>query len=116
MIEVTDLVIHQVEFEASKRIPKPIGLYVGIRGGGCNGFEYVFEWRDILPDVPERKNLWPPFTTGMTNQVTIYTDPKSYIYLDNSILDFKKTLVDRGFYWKNPNQTGECGCGKSIQF
>lgn len=116
MIQVSDKAISQIELEASKLNPKPIGMYVGIKGGGCHGFSYVFEWSYTLPGIPERQNISPLFTTPMTHQITIYTDPKSYIYLDNSILDYKLTLIDRGFYWQNPNQKGNCGCGQSVQF
>jgi iron-sulfur cluster assembly protein len=108
MIQVTELAIQEIQAQANKRNPKPKALRLGIRGGGCSGFEYLFEWSDKNSDGTDIIFLAGTFP--------IFVDPKSWIYLDNSILDFKKTLVDRGFYWQNPNQTGSCGCGKSIQF
>ena len=67
------------------------GLRVGIRGGGCTGFSYLFEWSDSEPR-PEDKVL--SFEDG---QVRVFVDPKSFIYLDGSTLEYATTLMARGF-------------------
>lgn len=108
MITVSDKAIQEIESLAAKRDPKPIALRVGIIGGGCSGFQYLFEWSDKQQDDHD--------TVIAAGDLQIYIDYKSLIYLDNSILDYKSTLVDRGFYWQNPNQKGSCGCGLSVQF
>jgi len=86
------------------------GLRVGIRGGGCTGFSYLFEWSDAEPR-PEDRVL--SFEDG---QVRVFVDPKSALYLEGSTLDYATTLMARGFKWVNPNVKGSCGCGESVQF
>jgi iron-sulfur cluster assembly protein len=94
---------------AAARDRKPTGLRVGIRGGGCTGFSYLFEWSDVEPRAQDRVI---PVEGGMR----VFIDPKSLVFLRGSTLDFKKTLMQRGFTWVNPNAKGSCGCGESVQF
>jgi iron-sulfur cluster assembly protein len=94
---------------AAARDRKPTGLRVGIRGGGCTGFSYLFEWSDTEPRVQDQVI---PVEGGMR----VFIDPKSLVFLRGSTLDFKKTLMQRGFTWVNPNSKGSCGCGESVQF
>jgi iron-sulfur cluster assembly protein len=109
-VSVTPRAIEEIKKAAAKRATPPRGLRVGIRGGGCTGFSYLFEWSDAEPR-PEDKVL--AFEDGA---VRVFIDPKSLIYLDNSTLDYATTLMARGFKWVNPNVKGECGCGESVQF
>ena len=46
----------------------------------------------------------------------VFVDPKSFVFLDGSTLDYATTLMARGFKWVNPNAKGTCGCGESVQF
>lgn len=94
---------------AAARDRKPTGLRVGIRGGGCTGFSYLFEWSDAEPRAQDQVI---PVEGGMR----VFIDPKSLVFLRGSTLDFKKTLMQRGFTWVNPNSKGSCGCGESVQF
>jgi iron-sulfur cluster assembly protein len=48
--------------------------------------------------------------------VRVFIDPKSYIYLDGSTLEYQTTMMGRGFKFTNPNVKGTCGCGESVQF
>ena len=109
-VEVTERAINEIKKASSARATRPKGLRVGIRGGGCTGFSYLFEWSDSEPR-PEDKVL--SFEDG---QVRVFVDPKSYIYLDGSTLEYQTTLVNRGFKFINPNVKGSCGCGESVQF
>jgi len=94
---------------AAARDRKPAGLRVGIRGGGCTGFSYLFEWSDTEPRAQDR-------VITVEGGMRVFIDPKSLVFLRGSTLDFKKTLMQRGFAWVNPNAKGSCGCGESVQF
>ena len=48
--------------------------------------------------------------------VRVFVDPKSFIYLDGSTLEYQTTMMGRGFKFTNPNAKGTCGCGESVQF
>ena len=109
-VGVTDKAVAEIKKAAAGRATPPKGLRVGIRGGGCTGFSYLFEWSDAEPR-PEDQVL--SFEDGA---VRVFIDPKSNVFLDGSTLDFATTLMARGFKWVNPNVKGTCGCGESVQF
>ena len=109
-ISVSERAVDEIKRAAAKRQSTPKGLRVGIRGGGCTGFSYLFEWSDKEPR-PEDNVL--DFEEG---RVRVFVDPKSFIYLNGSTLDYATTLMARGFKWTNPNAKGTCGCGESVQF
>ena len=48
--------------------------------------------------------------------VRVVVDPKSFVYLDGTELDFFSGLMGHGFKFNNPNVKGTCGCGESVQF
>jgi iron-sulfur cluster assembly protein len=109
-VEVTERAVNEIKKASSTRANRPKGLRVGIRGGGCTGFSYLFEWSDSEPR-PEDKVL--SFEDGT---VRVFIDPKSYVYLDGSTLEYSTTLMARGFKFINPKVKNTCGCGESISF
>jgi iron-sulfur cluster assembly protein len=109
-IQVTEKAIAAIKSAAAKRPTTPKGLRVGIRGGGCTGFSYLFEWSDA-DARPEDRVL--AFEGGTVN---VFIDPKSFTFLDGSTLDFASTLMATGFKWVNPNVKSTCSCGESVQF
>jgi iron-sulfur cluster assembly protein len=109
-IAVTDRAVSEIKKAAAARSQPPQGLRVGIRGGGCTGFTYLFEWSDAEPR-PEDKVL--SFEDG---KVRVFVDPKSYVYLDGSTLEYATSMVSRGFKFVNPQVKSACGCGESVSF
>lgn len=109
-IAVSERAVAEIKKAAAQRAVPPKGLRVGIRGGGCTGFSYLFEWSDADPR-PEDKVL--SFEDG---HVRVFVDPKSALYLDGSTLEYQSSLMGRGFKFVNPNVKGTCGCGESVQF
>ena len=82
-----------------------IFLRVGVKGGGCSGFSYIL-------DLTENKNDHDEVIEE--HGVKIVCDPKSYLYLNGTEIDFKDEMMGRGFVFKNPNATTTCGCGSSF--
>ena len=83
-----------------------LGLRVGVKGGGCNGYAYVF---DYATKVREGKDLVFDF-----DGLTLVVDTKSLELLRGATLDFESKLVGYGFKWRNPNAADACGCGDSF--
>ena len=81
------------------------GLRLGVKGGGCSGMSYSVGF-DAHPR--ERDNI---FTF---EDVRVFIDPKSFIYLQGMTLDYEETLIRQGFNFINPNSTRSCGCGSSF--
>lgn len=79
---------------------------LGVRGGGCSGFNYVIEFSD---DPPRAKD-----TVNELDGVKFYVDKKSLIYLAGSTLDYEHTLMFQGFRFRNPQEATRCGCGHSF--
>lgn len=81
-------------------------LRIGIRAGGCSGFEYDFAF------VPEVDTT----TVHVSQQhgVQVAVDKKSGLLLDGTTIGFYEGLDKRGFTFDNPNAVKSCGCGSSF--
>ena len=99
-----------------------IHLRVGVKGGGCSGFnylldltestkdsdetwEYSFQMAEVVEDGPEEMHDFA---------LRVVCDPKSYLYLNGTEIDFKDEIMGRGFVFNNPNANATCGCGSSF--
>ena len=49
-----------------------------------------------------------------SNGVRLVCDPKSFLYLNGTQVDFEESLMGRGFKFGNPNANKTCGCGESF--
>jgi len=81
------------------------GLRLGVKGGGCSGMSYSVGF-DVHPR--ETDNI---FTF---ENVRVFIDPKSFVYLQGMTLDYEETLIRQGFNFINPNSSRSCGCGSSF--
>jgi iron-sulfur cluster assembly protein len=121
-IDVTEAAIRQIAKLWGKRVAEgktPAGLRVGLRGGGCDGFSYLFEWADGEPQARDHVFAFavPAEVTAATvAEVKVFVDKKSLIYLQGTTLNFVTGLMGHGFKFENPNVKGACGCGESVQF
>lgn len=82
------------------------GVRLGVRTSGCSGMAYVLEFVD---EALEEDQVFPG-----PQDVKIFIDPKSLVYLDGTELDFVKEGLNEGFKFNNPNVSSECGCGESF--
>lgn len=79
---------------------------VGVRGGGCSGFSWLFtldENYDEAKDILEEQD-----------GLRLVMDKRSALYLEGTTVDFLETLDKRGFSFNNPNARTTCGCGSSF--
>lgn len=86
-------------------LPDGTALRVGVKGGGCSGFSYTLGFDD------QRK---PTDQITEVEGVTVLCDPKSFLYLNGTVVDFEESLMGRGFKFTNPNASKSCGCGESF--
>ena len=103
MIKLTESAASKIKSLLESR--DDIGIRPGVRGGGCSGFTYNLEFADAKRDsdkIIEDKG------------VTIYVDPKSYLYLMGTEIDYVNELNQSGFKFSNPNAKRTCGCGESF--
>jgi iron-sulfur cluster assembly protein len=109
-VEVTAAAAEEIAKQKAKRGTPDAMIRIGVRGGGCTGFTYVFEWAEAVR--PTDKQFHGPAGTN----VSIVVDPKSLVYLGGMQLDFVKGMMGHGFKFNNPNAKGACGCGESVNF
>ena len=82
-------------------------LRISISGGGCSGFQYIFEL--------DNKSLEGDVKVAEENsQILAMTDETSLPFLNGAEIEFVKELG--AFYFKvnNPNAKANCGCGSSF--
>ncbi len=81
------------------------GLRVGVRGGGCSGFQYALAF-------DKRKDDDKVFEH---NGVSVVVDKVSMQFVFGSQVDYVEGLQGAGFAVNNPNVVAACGCGSSFQ-
>jgi iron-sulfur cluster assembly protein len=106
-IEITAAAADEIAKQRGKRGTPDAMIRIGVRGGGCTGFTYVFEWSE---------QVRPTDKVFSAHGVSIVVDPKSLVYLGGMQLDFVRGMMGHGFKFNNPNAKGSCGCGESVQF
>ncbi len=112
--------------------PEKIRLRVGVKGGGCSGFSYLLDLTESQRESDEEYTFtFQPAASeakqdaegavataeggaAETLTVKVICDPKSYLYLNDTVIDFKDEIMGRGFVFNNPNATSTCGCGSSF--
>jgi iron-sulfur cluster assembly protein len=106
-IQVTERALQRIRVAMAKEGVSPTegGLRLGITGGGCSGLSYNIRF-DSQPR--ERDRIY------QFDDVRVFVDPKSFIYLHGMILDYEETLMRQGFNFINPNSSRSCGCGSSF--
>ena len=106
-IQVTERALKRIRAAMAKEGVSPTegGLRLGIQGGGCSGLSYNIRF-DSQPRERDRVYNF--------EDVRVFVDPKSFIYLHGMILDYEETLMRQGFNVINPHSTKSCGCGSSF--
>ena len=106
-VEITENAAQEIAKQRDKRGTPEAMIRIGVRGGGCTGFTYVFEWAE---------QTRPTDKVFSAHGVSIVVDPKSHVYLGGMQLDFVRGMMGHGFKFNNPNAKGACGCGESVNF
>ena len=105
MIEITDEAITQLLENQKRDGWKNVRL--GITGGGCAGFEYIFDSVDSVSD----DDIVIDF-----GKLQFVVDKISVPYINGMTLDWRKEGLNEVFKFINPKEKDSCGCGVSINF
>ena len=106
MVQLTDIAAEKVkDFLSSQQADAAVGLRVGVRGGGCSGFQYAL----ALDEQRADDHVFE------TSGIRVLVDPASLRYVDGSTVDYTETFMGSGFDVSNPNVVASCGCGSSFR-
>jgi iron-sulfur cluster assembly protein len=107
MITISDKGAEKVhEFLASQQDDVSMaGLRVGVRGGGCSGFQYQLAFDE------QREND----VVFESHGLKLLVDSESLPFVRGSTIDYEESLQGAGFKVNNPNVVAACGCGSSFR-
>ena len=106
MVILTDIAAEKVRaFMDGQAAESEIGLRVGVRGGGCSGFQYALA-------LDERRDDDHVFDSS---GIAVLVDPASLRYVEGSTVDYTENFMGSGFEVSNPNVVASCGCGSSFR-
>ncbi len=107
MVNLTDIAAEKVaEFMSGQGAEGDVvGLRVGVKGGGCSGFQYALA-------LDEKRDDDHVFEIA---GIRVLVDPASMQYVDGSTVDFTESFMGSGFEVSNPNVVASCGCGSSFR-
>ena len=103
-ISITESAAERVSAYIEKR-GQGVGLRLGVRSTGCSGYSYVINYADTVDGED---------VVFEDRGVKIVVDPEALKLIDGTEVDFVKNGLNEAFSFKNPNVTGECGCGESF--
>jgi iron-sulfur cluster assembly accessory protein len=82
-------------------------LRISVSGGGCSGFQYLFE-------LDNKRLEGDVLILEKNSKIIASTDETSLPFLSGAEIDFVKELGASYFKVNNPNATAKCGCGSSF--
>jgi iron-sulfur cluster assembly accessory protein len=104
-LNLTPAAIAKVREIMATQDPLPAGLRIGVVGGGCSGFQYSMAFENQAGMMDKVFNF---------DDLKIFVDATSLMYLDGCSVDYLETLEAAGFKFDNPNVKSTCGCGSSF--
>ena len=106
IMSLTDAAAERIN-EIIEDSDKPvIGVRVGVKNAGCAGMAYTLDY--VAEPVKGDDHV-------SDKGVEVFIEPKATMFLLGTVMDFEQSKMSAGFTFRNPNQTGECGCGESVQ-
>ena len=82
-----------------------VGLRLGVTKTGCSGYSYVLNYANDIGDAD---------VVFEDKGVKVVVDAEALPLIDGTEVDFVKSGLNEAFSFRNPNVTGECGCGESF--
>ncbi len=103
-IELTDGAVRRLH-EIMLQKPEAVGVRLGVKRRGCNGYTYTLNFVFEPPAKDEEI---------VRDGVRLFVDPSASLFLAGTIMDWSETDLRSEFVFSNPNADGTCGCGESF--
>ena len=106
-VTLTEKAAREIQrIRTESKIPDECVLRVGVRAGGCSGWDYSFNFDDAHDSTKD--------FVSEQHGVKLAVDKRFDLHLDGTEIDFIDDLNRRGFKFNNPNAQKTCGCGSSF--
>ncbi len=105
IMSLTDAAVERITEIIEDSDAPVMGVRVGVKNAGCAGMAYTLDY--VAEPVKGDDHV-------MDKGVHVFIEPKATLFLLGTVMDFETDILKSGFTFKNPNQTGECGCGESV--
>lgn len=106
-ITLTESALKRIEEIQQKDSNHQKFLRISISGGGCSGFQYIFDLDETRRDDDVK-------IFEENSKIIAITDETSLPFLEGAQIDFIKELGASYFKVINPNAKASCGCGSSF--
>jgi iron-sulfur cluster assembly accessory protein len=104
-IQLTKNAVEKLKEVISKESLAQPKLRVGLKGGGCAGYEFIL---DFVEEVKEYDYEFEQ------DGIQLVIDETSANHLKGTTIDYVDELMDSGFKFNNGAFQRTCGCGKSV--
>jgi len=105
IMSLTDAAVERINEIIGGSETPVMGVRVGVKNAGCAGMAYTLDY--VAEPVKGDDHI-------EDKGVHVFIEPKATLFLLGTVMDFEEDMLKSGFTFKNPNQTGECGCGESV--
>ncbi len=93
--------------KAMERHPGCKAVRIGIQTMGCSGQAYKLDYVDSIDADSDR--------VFEDKGITLVTDEKSAAFFDQGlIIDYETQGLNAMIVFRNPKESGRCGCGESF--
>tara|TARA_E500000178_G_C16762963_1_gene635644 strand:+ start:423 stop:755 length:333 start_codon:yes stop_codon:yes gene_type:complete len=82
-------------------------IFIGIKGGGCNGFKYYIKTYNSLPKKSDEIIV-------VDDDLSIIVCGKSILHLLGTHVHWKMDSLGARVEFNNPNAQSTCGCGETF--
>lgn len=99
----------RVQAEKEIRREQAQGIRLAVKESGCSGYMYVLDYVTDSSTTNDNDTTLP-----FGDTVTLFVDKESLPVVNGTEIDYVTEGVNQFFKFRNPNATGECGCGESF--
>ncbi len=104
-LDITLKAQEQIKKLLNSRAEPCLGIRILLKTKGCSGLSYALEFALIKEALDEEISF---------DDFKVFIDPKAMMFIIGTQMDFIEETLQTGFTFKNPNEKGRCGCGKSF--